>query len=346
MSRLILGMMLILSTYIMAIEIDGVRYYSNKEVEEKGLVVDGDRLLVGDRSLVVGDNSIEVEDFIREYKKIVVEKKGVTYYNSYLIDEIKDYTSEEHIKRERVVSLSPGITEKVFALGMGSSLIGRTMYSSYPKEVENIEVVGSMLEPNFEQILLKNTELVLMETHFKQGFISRLDSVGIDYRLYKSPRSLEDVYEDIISLGRDLGVEIRARLIVASLRSKTSHYDRLVEKIEKKKSVYYAVSAGRGEYTAGGDTFINDIIKKGGGYNIATNKKGWSYTLEELIVNNPDYIIAPIDVANIIKKDPKYGILKAVREDRVIPVEKGIFELPGVRAIEVGVEKVYNILYR
>jgi ABC-type hemin transport system, periplasmic component len=52
--------------------------------------------------------------------------------------------SKAHPIYERVVSLSPLITENIFLLGAGNSLVGNTIYCQRPEAAQHIEKVGSV----------------------------------------------------------------------------------------------------------------------------------------------------------------------------------------------------------
>ena len=54
----------------------------------------------------------------------------------------------------RIVSLVPSITELLFAIGVGDSLIGRTRFCEEPAgEVEPVEAVGGTKNPDCERII-------------------------------------------------------------------------------------------------------------------------------------------------------------------------------------------------
>ena len=93
------------------------------------------------------------------------------------------------------------------------------------------------------------------------------------------------------------------------------------------KSCYYVVGFGEGgNFTAGGDTFINDIIRMAGGRNIAENITGWSYSLEALLKENPDYIIVRREDSAAFCKMYPYSTLRAVQERRVIGIESSTLD--------------------
>lgn len=99
--------------------------------------------------------------------------------------------------------------------------------------------------------------------------------------------------------------------------------------------VYYVVGFGAGgNFTAGGNTFINDIIRMAGGRNIAEGIEGWSYSLEALMKENPDYIIVRREDSAAFCTMKPYNTLGAVRQGRVIGIESGTLDLQVPRNID------------
>ncbi len=326
------------------IEAGGVTYYSEDEVRVRGVEVRGKNLQAGENTLTFNDNSVDLNGYLVEFSRGRIVRGDNIYYNTYLVEALAGIYEPEEPK-EGIVSLSPGITEKVFALGLGENISGRTIYCVYPEEAKKVADVGSMLEPSFEKVMVRNPGIVLMEAHYNEGFVAQLKRVGVDYRIYETPKNLKEMYEHLIDLGRALGVEGRARILAASLESRAVEYMNRGRGHATNPTVYYALGTGRAEYTAGGDTFIGDLITHGGGVNIAGDKRGWNYSLEELIAKNPEYIIgSKVDIDNL-RREKKYSLLRAVREGKLIEVDTDIYNLPGVRAVNVGIPIIYEAIY-
>lgn len=66
--------------------------------------------------------------------------------------------------KPRIVSLSPAITETLFALGVGDSLVGVTERCDYPPEAAKIARVGSGISPDLEAIARLTPTMILGET--------------------------------------------------------------------------------------------------------------------------------------------------------------------------------------
>jgi iron complex transport system substrate-binding protein len=63
----------------------------------------------------------------------------------------------------RLVSLSPGITETLFALGAGGLLVGRSTFCDFPPEVRSLPDAGTSLTPALERIAGLRPSAVLVE---------------------------------------------------------------------------------------------------------------------------------------------------------------------------------------
>ena len=98
---------------------------------------------------------------------------------------------------------------------------------------------------------------------------------------------------------------------------------------------YYVVGFGAsGNFTAGGNTFINDIIRMAGGRNIAEDIEGWSYSLEALVQEDPDYIIVRREDSAAFCGMKPYNRLSAVRNGHVIGIVSGTLDLQVPRNID------------
>ena len=63
----------------------------------------------------------------------------------------------------RIVSLTPVGTEILFALGQGDNVIGVTNYCDYPPEALKKPKIGGYAEVNFETLLSKKADLLVLQ---------------------------------------------------------------------------------------------------------------------------------------------------------------------------------------
>ena len=63
---------------------------------------------------------------------------------------------------QRIISVSPSVTEIIGIINADSMLVGVSLYSYCPASVKSLPKVGSYVKPNIEQIISLNPDLVVM----------------------------------------------------------------------------------------------------------------------------------------------------------------------------------------
>lgn len=245
-------------------------------------------------------------------------------------------------KPERVVSIAPNITELMFALDAGDLLVGRTSYCDYPAGAENIEVIGTLRKPDIEKIVSLNPDLVIVSTHSEDN-IKVLTDAGLNVLSLYEEHDISGVYGMIDILGRAVDKNAQAASVIADMKEKI---DSVESKLLLSSSsaalpvdVYYVVGFGEGgEYTAGGDTFINGILTAAGGHNIAEDISGWSYSLEALIAADPYVIILSENDYDTFTTTSPYSELTAVKEGRVYTIDTNMLDRQSNRNADAVVE--------
>jgi len=235
-----------------------------------------------------------------------------------------------------VVSLSPGITETVFALGFGQLLVGRSAYCDYPPEAANIAVVGSMTEPNVEIIVSLSPDIVIASTHFTREAFESLTGLGLKVAVLRGGETFEGVYEGVIRPVAALVGDVEAgEKLISSMQATVAGAMSRVRQFAVNPTVYYVVGFGEGgDWTAGGDTFIGEMIALAGGRNIAADVRGWSFNLEALVERDPDIILIPPWAEDIFPVTPVYSSLRAVRSGSVLVVDDDSISRQGPRIAE------------
>jgi iron complex transport system substrate-binding protein len=239
---------------------------------------------------------------------------------------------------QRVVSLSPAVTEIIYALGAEDVLVGRTDFCEYPPEAVEIPSIGGISNLNIEKILSLNPDLVISGSMVGKKVTDQMDQMGVPMVCVIEKPRFEALYDNILAIGRLVGKEHEADSTVESLKWKVKRLlaDTSLSTFNSQLSTcYYVVGFGAGgNFTAGGNTFINDIIRMAGGRNIAEDIDGWSYSLEALMKENPDYVIVRReDSAAFCSMKPYYN-LQAVKEGHVIGIVSGTLDLQVPRNID------------
>lgn len=247
---------------------------------------------------------------------------------------------------KRVVSLSPAVTEIMFALGADNLLVGRTDFCVYPDEALNIPSIGGISNLNIESILALNPDLVISGSMVGKKVTDQMDQMGVPMVCVIEKPKFEALFDNITAIGRLVGKEHEADSLIRvlgsglrNLREADAIEESLPHKTQNSKlktpTCYYVVGFGAGgNFTAGGNTFINDIIRMAGGRNIAEGIDGWSYSLEALMKEDPDYIIVRREDSAAFCGMKPYNRLSAVKNGHVIGIVSGTLDLQVPRNID------------
>ncbi|AZB42673.1 ABC transporter substrate-binding protein [Bacillus sp. FJAT-42376] len=270
---------------------------------------------------------------------------------------IKDASGKEvTIEKEpgKIVSLIPSNTEILFAMGLGDKVIGVTDNDNYPEEAVKKEKVGGM-DFNVEKIIGLQPDLVLAHesgAHNSADGLKQLEDAGIKVILIKDAQSFDKVYESIDMIGQATGEREESGKIVEGMKKKLAEIKEKASAIpeDQRKSVFAEVSPSPEIYTAGKDTFLNDILTTVGAKNAAAGQSGWPKMSEEAIVKlNPDVIVttygyySPNPVEQVMSRKG-WESVTAIKEKAVFDVHSDKVTRPGPRLIE-GVEELANAIY-
>ncbi len=260
------------------------------------------------------------------------------------VEESTSEVSESVDETLKVVSMGPNITEILYSVDAGGMVVGRTDYCDFPAEVLEVESVGGLREPNIEKIIELQPDVVIASTHFEDEVGEKLEDAGITVEVLYEETEVEGVYTMIESIGDLVGKEEQASQVVADMQAAIDETTQAIEGLDP-VSVYYVVGFGEfGDYTAGGDTFIHDMLTVAGGENVAADVEGWNYTLEALIEKDPEYIIIRAGDKETFMSDANYANLTAVKEDRVFEIDNNLLDRQGVRNAE-GIQVIAEILH-
>lgn len=125
--------------------------------------------------------------------------------------------TEVSVRPDRIAALSGTHVEMFFAIGAGSQVIAGDLFSNYPPgEVDGLELIDSF-NLNVEAVVELDPDLVVLS--FDPGdVVAALDAVGIPTLLFGTATDLEDVYDQMLALGRASGHQTEAEDLVASMR--------------------------------------------------------------------------------------------------------------------------------
>ena len=191
----------------------------------------------------------------------------------------------------RIVSLSPSISREIVDLGSGNLLVGVTSYDDMRDT--GVEVVGTLVQPNLEKILMLKPDIVLYSS--EDGLVQNIDRIsgaGVAAYRFGRNRNFADICGNYLTLGGMLGRTTEAvrnadryRGILAGMKQAGS--------VAGRPLVVFLVSC-RPLIAASSDSFIGQVIQDAGG-RCAYQGGGRPHppvSIESLIATDPDVIVA------------------------------------------------------
>jgi iron complex transport system substrate-binding protein len=202
---------------------------------------------------------------------------------------------QKHAKHHfpyRIVSLSPTVTEDLFAIGAGNQVVAVDNQSNYPKRAPHTSLSG--VDPNTEAIANYHPDLVLI-SYDPGNFASQLRKLGIKVKSEAAAASLKQAYREILGLGRLTGHERGANAVVRSMKTHLAAIVASVPKTRRHLRLYHELDTTY--YSATSRTFIGSVYKLFGFQDIADGAGGAGDGYPQL---SAEYIVA---------KDPQIVVL-------------------------------------
>lgn len=238
----------------------------------------------------------------------------------------------------RIVALAPSDCEILCALGAEDLLVGRGAYCDYPESILDVPVVETGENTNLEQIIALQPQVVLMADMAQTAEqVQALEDAGIRVVL-SDANDIEGVYTAIRMIGQLTGLEGEAEALVADMQAT---FDGIAaQSKETGKTVYFEVSPLEyGLWTAGANTFMDELASLCGLTNAFADVEGWAAISEEQVLErDPDYIVTismyygegPTPVEEIMGRAGWEG-LTAVQNGDVFNADSNEISRPGPR---------------
>ena len=254
--------------------------------------------------------------------------------------------------RERIVSLSPSLTEIVYGLGAGEEMVATSSYSLYPKEAIKLPIVGGYTNPNIEKIISHKPTLVLGQS-FNIGTLDKQSYFNVP-TLLLSLNTIADIKNSIDILGKKIAKQKEAQKLINRINEAIKE----IPKAKKPHSVMIVYGLKEdlrsGIYIASDNIFFNDIITLSGNTNAYTDKTTSQPVLnyENVIALNPEQIIILHSHATEPNVDVKEALkhwytlpTRASKSHRISVVDEGYLHIPSQR-VALTIKRLGEVMNR
>ena len=188
----------------------------------------------------------------------------------------------------RVVSLVPSITETLFELGAGDSLVAITDFCIFPAErVRDLPRVGGTKTPGIDAIRALEPQLVYM--NLEENLRRHAEQIGEFTTIFASePRNVVDVIDLIRVLGEIHGGVAEAARWSVAIKDEA-------DGLRSSAAFTFAVPIWKDPWMwCGGDTYVSGLIESAGGANVLRSTKRYPHLPPASVLQErPDVVFLP-----------------------------------------------------
>ncbi len=229
---------------------------------------------------------------------------------------------------ETVISLSPALTEMIYDVGGGDTLIAAGKYCDYPPEAEALIRTGSAANPDINAILALAPSLVISGSPIAKKDMTVLGDAGINVLIAEQPSDADGLYDEYLMLaglfgGKSSAEQTASRAMEpfnAQLASAENDLGRFILIMDSDLSA------------ATGDSFAGNVLSHFG-ENIAAGYADYYMPPGDIIDACPDTILLARSVAEGDRAlfDETFRDTSAALNGRVYVIDTSLYERPTAR---------------
>lgn len=239
---------------------------------------------------------------------------------------------------QRIISLSPSVTETLYYLGVGDRVIAVSDYCNWPEEVKYKVRVGGMINPSFEKILALKPDLIIISQEGTPIEVyQRFVNLGLKVYVF-NPKRLPNLPIEIMKLAKHVGGDNKAKIF----------NEKFQKELREMKNIFHGQKAlfiiwSENLIVAGEESHIGEIMKFLGLKNIANKSSAYfQQNIEDIIKKNPDILFIGSGHNGTINEKiiEKLKDTNAVKNGKVFIISDKIYHL-SPRIIE-GIREMVN----
>jgi iron complex transport system substrate-binding protein len=232
---------------------------------------------------------------------------------------------------QRIVTLSPSAAQTLWEIGAREKVVGVTQYATYLDGAGTLtNVSGAGRQPNIEQVVGLNPDLVLAPNVVQNSTVRRLRNAGLTVFRFEAAGSIEDVAAKTRLIGRLVGACEGADRIATAMEERVSTIREAVADKPDPNVLYYL----GGSFVAGNNTFIGSIIELAGGDNVAASAgiEGFSKISAEVVANRTiEWLV--VTSPSAVPNGTPWTSTTAVQQNQTIVVNNSYINEPAPRVV-------------
>ncbi|MBQ6325349.1 MAG: ABC transporter substrate-binding protein [Clostridia bacterium] len=257
---------------------------------------------------------------------------------------------------EKIVSMAPSTTRVLTDLGLADRLLAVDTYSAgYQPELASLPQFD-MMAPDTEQLAALQPDVIFITGMSLVGGdnpYQALIDLGIAVVQIPSSSSIADIQQDVLFIGECVGAQEKAQALVDDMQAAIDEIAAIGATVTEKKRVAVEVAALPYLCYAGGNTYLDEMLRLIGAENAYGDGEPWaSVTEEAAVAANPDVILTCISylddpVGEILGREG-WGEVAAIANGQVYRLDDESSNQPNHRiviALRQMAEAVYPEVY-
>ena len=243
---------------------------------------------------------------------------------------------------QRIVSLAPSNTEILFALGLGSKVVGTDSDSDYPAAAKTLPHLGSGY-PSFdiESIVNLKPDLVIGFGYTMPDYVAQLENLGIPVVIL-APKDVTGVISDITLVGKITGATSQAKTLATSMQNSLNTIEAKVKGVADPRVLWeFDGTDPSNPWVAGPGSFNDSMITLAGGQDVGASgpTSSWQMNTEDIVKADPQIIILDdyqygVTVQSVEQR-PGWSTITAVKNGAIYPItDSDLTDRPGPRVIQ------------
>lgn len=254
---------------------------------------------------------------------------------------------------ERAVTLNQHVTEIMLALGLEDHMVGTAFLDDeilpeFQEQYSKIPVLSDRY-PSQEVFLSVEPDFAYAgwQSAFREdnvGTVEQLEQFGVKAYLHKASYevgpTLEDLFEDILNIGRIFDVQDRAEELIASMEREFAEVQEQIGEVEEPIRIFVYDSGEDTPFTVA-QGFMTTIINLAGGKNIFDDvDRNWAQVSWEEVINRDPEVIVVVDYGETTVEQKKELLLNKSALANVTAIQNERFVVIPLSAAAEGVRIV------
>jgi len=250
---------------------------------------------------------------------------------------------------QRIVSLAPGLTEILYALGLDEKIMGVTSYCNWPTQARKKQRIGGFTNPSVEKIVSLKPDLIIVTADGnRKDVMQKLERIGLSVYV-TNPSDTAGILKSILDIGKITNRQKEAGKLVDQLQKRLNNIEAQVRRKSKPK-VFFQIGL-EPVITVGKGTLINETIERAGGINVAglDTARYPRYSSEGIMQASPEIVLfAPMandrEFVAVKKFWQELRGVPAVKNNKIYPVNTDLIGRASPRIVDA-IENMAQIFH-